>query len=237
MREVGAMACVLLAMVISAGCAETRHVMSVDKSGFLGEELYAKMTPGDESKGEFALIWRDDSAISHGVTKVILDPIVMYRQPQHLGGGNTNENAQILMNYFFNKVYLALSKHFEMVDQPGPGTIRFQAAVTDYEQSWVALDMISTVVPQMRVLVELKGLATGKPSFVGGVQMEVKVSDSQTGKVMAAVVDRRVGSKTLTKGTDSWADVKNAMDFWALQGAYRSCQLTKRPDCGEKPKA
>jgi hypothetical protein len=55
MGGVQAMACLLLAMVLSAGCADTRHVMSVDKSGFLGEELYAKMTPGDESKLEAAL--------------------------------------------------------------------------------------------------------------------------------------------------------------------------------------
>jgi hypothetical protein len=74
----------------------------------------------------------------------------------------------MLLNYFYNKAYLALSKNFEMVDKPGPGTLRFQIAVTDYEQSWVALDMISTVVPQLRVVAELKGLATDKPTFVGG---------------------------------------------------------------------
>ena len=50
MRGALAMACLLLALVLSAGCAETRHAMSVDKSGFLGEELYAKMTKGDEDQ-------------------------------------------------------------------------------------------------------------------------------------------------------------------------------------------
>lgn len=237
MRGIGAMASVLLALVISAGCAETRHAMSVDKSGFLGDELYAKMTPGDESQFEAALKWMDQSAITAGhYTKIILDPVVVYRQPHHMGGGNSNENAQILVNYFYNKLYLGLSKHFEIVDQPGPGTVRWQTAVTDYDQSWVALDMISTVVPQLRVVAELKGLATDKPSFVGGAQVEMKVSDSQTGKVIGAAVDRRVGSKTLTKGTDNWADVKNAMDFWALQSDYRGCIVTKKTDC-VKPKS
>jgi hypothetical protein len=235
MSGVQAMACLFLVMAISAGCAETRHVMSVDKSGFLGDELYAKMTPGDESKLEPALRWIDNSALSKDLKKIILDPVVVYRQPQHMGGGNSNENAQILVNYFYNKLYLGLSKHFEIVTQPGPGTVRWQTAVTDYDQSWVALDMISTVVPQLRVVAELKGLATDKPTFVGGAQVEVKVSDSQTGKVIAAVIDRRVGSKTLTKGTDNWADVKNAMDFWALQSDYRGCIMTQKTDC-VKPK-
>jgi hypothetical protein len=83
---------------------------------------------------------------------------------------------------------------------------------------------------------ELKGLATDKPTFVGGVQGEVKVSDSQTGEVLVAVIDRRVGGKALRKGVDNWADVKNAMDFWALQADYRACLVARRSDCGEKPK-
>jgi hypothetical protein len=113
--------------------------------------------------------------------------------------------------------------------------MRWQIALTDYEQSWVALDMVSTVVPQLRIISEIKWLATDKPSFVGGVQAELKISESQTGKVIAAAVDRRVGSKTLSKGTDSWDDVKNAMDFWALQAAYRACRVTHRIEC-VKPK-
>jgi hypothetical protein len=237
MGGVQAMACLLLAMVITTGCAETRHAMSVDKSGFLGDELYAKMTPGDESKLEAALKWIDNSAIGQGkYKKIILDPVVMYRQPEHLGGGNSNENTQMLINYFYSKLYLGLSKNFEMVDKPGPGTMRFQVAITDYEQSWVALDMISTVVPQLRVVAELKGMATDKPTFVGGVQGEVKVSDSETGRVLGAAIDRRVGGKALRKGVDNWADVKNAMDFWALQADYRACIIAGVGNCGEKPK-
>jgi hypothetical protein len=237
MGGVQVMACLLLALVLSAGCAQTRHAMSVDKSGFLGDELYAKMTPGDESKLEAALKWVDNSAVEKGhYKKIILDPIVLYRQPEHLGGGNSNQNTQMLINYFYNKMYLGLSKHFELVDQPGPGTMRIQIALTDYEQSWVALDMISTVVPQLRAVAELKGMATDKPTFVGGVQAEAKVSDSETGRVIGAAIDRRVGGKALRKGVDNWADVKNAMDFWALQADYRACTLAGLGNCGEKPK-
>ena len=188
-------------------------------------------------KLEAALQYEIRSQSRRGIiTKIILDPIVLYRQPQHMGGGNSNENAQMLINYFYNKLYLGMSKHFRDGGKPGPGTMRLQVAITDYEQSWVALDMISTVVPQLRVVAELKGMATGKPTFVGGVQAEVKVSDSETGKVIVAAIDRRVGGKTIRKGIDSWADVKNAMDFWALQAEYRACIVAGLENCGEKPK-
>ena len=78
---------------------------------------------------------------------------------------------------------------------------------------------------------ETRSNPADKPSFAGGVQAEVKISESQTGEVIGAAIDRRVGSKTLTKGTDSWADVKNAMDFWALQSAYRACMITHGIEC------
>ena len=232
------MAFLLLAVVLSVGCAETRHAKSVDKSGFLGEALYAKLTPGNPSVGEPSLRWVDNSAKGHKEGKLILDPVVLYRQPHDVKKeGNTNQDAQELVNYFHSKIYEALSKHFELVNKPGPETFRIQVAVTSYEERWVALDMISTAVPQMLLVSQLKGLATEKPSFVGEAQIEAKVSESLSGKVVAAAIDRRVGGKSLSKGTDSWADVKNAMDYWALQIGYRVCVVSGKGGCGEVPKA
>ena len=228
----------LFGLLLSTGCAETRHATQVDKSGFLGEELYTKMKPGDPEKGEIAaLVWVDPATKgTHPNLKgIILDHVVLYRQPQHMGGGNSNENSQILLNYFYNKLYIDLAKRYELVEKPGPETLRIQIAVTDYEQRWVALDMISTVVPQLRVVGELKGLVTGKPSFVGGVQVEIKITDAQTGKILAAAVDRRVGGKTLSKGTDEWADVKNAFDFWGQMLVYRICVVSGGANCPKKP--
>jgi hypothetical protein len=99
-------------MVMLSACAATRHSTHVDKSGFLGEALYEKMRPGDPSKGESAaLLWVDPHMTGRhpNLKGVILDHIVLYRQPQHLGGGNTNEAAQELLNYFYNKLYVELS--------------------------------------------------------------------------------------------------------------------------------
>jgi len=235
---VRAMALLLLTMVFSVGCAETRHAMSVDKSGFLGEALYGKLKPGDPSVGEPSLRWVDDSAKGHKEGKLILDPVVVYRQPHDVKKeGNTNQDLQELVNYFHSKIYEALSKHFEIVNKPGSQTYRVQIALTAYEERWVALDMISTAVPQMFLISELKGLATEKPSFVGGAQVEVKVTESLTGKVVAAAIDRRVGGKTLSKGTDSWADVKHAMEYWAFQIGYRVCVVSGKSGCGEVHKA
>ena len=241
MRKIyGLISFVAVMMIMLSGCAWTRHATHVDKSGFLGEELYEKLTPGDPSKGEFAALrWVDpnESGIHPNLKRIILDHIVLYRQPQHFGGGESNEASQELLNYFYNKMYTELSKRYEIVDMLGPGTIRIQIAVTDYEQSWVALDMISTVVPQLRAVSTLKMLATEKPAFVGAAQIEFKITEAQTGKIVAAAVDRRVGGKTLGKGFGSWADVQHAFDWWSALTAYRLCVTTGGSNCPEKPKA
>ena len=234
---VRATAFLLLTLVFAVGCAETRHVKSVDKSGFLGEVLYEQLPPGDPSLGEASLRWVDESAKGYKEGKLIVDPVVLYRQPHDVKKeGNPNQDAQELINYFHSKIYEALSKHFEIVNKPGPQTYRVQVALTAYEERWVALDMISTAIPQMYLISELKALVTDKPSFVGQAQAEAKISDSLTGKVVAVAIDRRVGGKTLGKGMSSWADVQHAMDFWALQLAYRTCVVAGKTDCGELPK-
>jgi uncharacterized protein DUF3313 len=240
MRKIYGLLTLVTVMIIVSGCAATRHATHVDKSGFLGEDLYEKMRPGDPSKGELAaLLWVDPDMIGRhpNLKGVILDHVVLYRQPQHLGGGNSNEAAQELLNYFYNKLYVDLANRYELVDNPGPETVRIQIAVTDYEQSWVALDMISTVVPQLRAISKLKELATEKPAFVGAAQIEVKLSEARTGKIVAAAIDRRVGGKTITKGLDDWADVKHAFDWWSELMVHRLCVVSGGSNCPEKPKA
>ena len=84
--------------------------------------------------------------------------------------------------------------------QPGPHTLRIQVALTKLEESHVVLDVISTVPAPMNVLAletRLQGLVTGKPSFVGEASIESRIRDAQTGEVLGAVVNRRVGGKAL----------------------------------------
>ena len=116
------------------------------------------------------------------------------------------------------------------------GTLRFQVSLSDAESRWVALDTISNVVPQLRAIGELKGFVTGKPTFVGAALAEYKLVDTETGRVIGAGYDRRVGGRALSKGFDKWADVTNAMDFWRDEMKYRFCVQSGKPNC-TKPKA
>ena len=143
-----------------------------------------------------------------------------------------DQHLQGLVNYFHSAVYEHLSKSYEMVSIPGPGVIRVSVAFTRLGDRNVTLDTVSTYVPQMRLLSELKSVATGKPAFVGEASMEAKLTDGASGQVLGAAVDTRVGGKTI-KNMDDWADVKKAIDHWAELLAGRLCTLRGDSDCGK----
>ncbi|MNR46593.1 hypothetical protein D3C85_1655870 [compost metagenome] len=78
---------------------------------------------------------------------------------------------------------------------------------------------------------------TGKPPFTGQVTIEGKIDDARTGEVIAAEIDRRVGSRRPIIGLfesstyDSWSDVNAAGLYWAERLRYRLCERRGASDC------
>jgi hypothetical protein len=79
-------------------------------------------------------------------------------------------------------------------------------------------------------------MATGVSAFTGSASAELKVTDSTTGMLLVAAVDRRGGTKSLSGMTNSWNDVEEAYRFWAEKLRCRLCQWRGGMDCVE-PKA
>ena len=76
------------------------------------------------------------------------------------------------------------------------------------------LRSVSVVVPQARVLNVLKYAATGTYAFVGSATAEAKVTDSQTGELLAAWADQRFGGVSV-KNVTVWqqGDAENANEL------------------------
>jgi hypothetical protein len=103
----------------------------------------------------------------------------------------------MLVNFFQQALRDELSKKFEVVDQAGPGVMRLQVAITDVSAATPGIRTISLVIPQARTLNTLKYAATGSYAFVGGAQVEGKLTDAVTGQVLAEAVDKRIGGGSL----------------------------------------
>jgi hypothetical protein len=242
MKWLHGMLLITLALSIS-GCAATKQARTVERLGFL-KDLYPRMTEGDEHAGESLLIYKNPKVPDippNSYTKIMLDPVLFFRGPQSKMQGISQHQAQLMADTFYAVIYQEVSKDYEMVDKPGPSTLRVQVAMTHLEESWPMLDVVSSIPAPMNALAAgslLKNVATGKPAFKGEAVIEAKVMDAQTGEVLRAIVDRRVGTKRLhAESFNSWSDVYESLRYWAENGRYQLCKARGLlTDC-PKPRA
>jgi hypothetical protein len=212
-----------------AGCAASQQARNVEESGFLGED-YALLREGEE--GEALLTYVDPDAPWRTYEKIKLDPVTIWAGEGSAFEDFSEPDRQTLADTFYTLIFEELSHDFQMVDQLGPGVLNVQVAITDAETSNPTLDTISSVVPQALLLSQAKGLVTGKPGFVREASAEVKAKDGETGELVGAAVDRRVGAKSIAGApTDSWEDVREAYRYWARQLRYRLCTERGTAEC------
>ncbi len=216
----------LVVLFFSFSCAATRQAKPPEGDGFLDD--YSKLEKGEP--GVASLEFVNPGTNWKAYDKLIIDPITFWR------GSDVEANlspaeSQTLANYFHARLREELGQDYELVDTPAEGTLRLTATFTRLGGRNVALDTVSTVVPQALVIGTATSLFRDKPSFVGEAALEARVSDSWTGKILGGGVDRRVGGKTI-KAMDSWSDVRSAIDHWARAGRYRLCTLREGSDAG-----
>jgi len=218
--------------IVMIGCSTTEQVQPniVQKaqgasnpvpafSGFLGD--YTLLQPGGKDQALYRYInpatnWSQYNAI-------MIDPVTFWDAQD---SSVSPQDQEFLCDYFYNKLREDLGKYFQIVDQPGPGVMRLQVALTNAEAATPVLRTVSVVVPQARLLSRVKQLATGTFSFVGGARAEAKLTDSVTGQILAEALDNRVGGNSLqTAATWQWGDTERVMDKWCSTTADRLNQL------------
>jgi Protein of unknown function (DUF3313) len=238
-RIVGLLAvCLLLG---AGGCAATQEAKSVEKSGFLGD--YSMLKEGQRStfkeslKDQALWIYKNPAADWRKYTKIQLDPVTVWvNQKDSQLKDVSVEDRQRLAALLWSKLDESFRKDYQMAYEPGPDVIRIQAAITEAESSNAVLDTVTSVIPQTRLLSGMKSLATGVSLFTGSSSVELKITESETGTLLVAAVDRRGGTKSLSGVTNSWNDVEEAYRFWAEKVRYRACQWRGGIHCVE-PKA
>jgi hypothetical protein len=166
---------------------------------------------------------------------MLLEPVTIWGPAAAEQNASRQKDLHDVADLLYALTYENLSKDYDMVSAPGPNTLRIQAAMTRADQSYVVLRAVSTIPAPMNVLALgtlLKDLGTGKPLFVGEASIEMKISDSETGEILAASADRRVGKRHLdSKSFDSWDDVHKTLAFWAQQLRYRLCKERGESTC------
>ncbi len=182
-------------------------------SGFLGND-YSLLTPPAEGSDQKAMLRYVNPNVNwSSYNRLLIAPVTFWAPDD---SKISAADQQTLCNYAYNEFVKVLGKNFILANQPGPGVMKISLALTDATTATPGLRSISVVVPQARALSAIKMLATGSYAFVGSAQGAFKANDSDSGQLLAAAVDERVGGTSVKNVTVfKWGDTENAIDYWA----------------------
>ncbi|HVU27074.1 MAG TPA: DUF3313 domain-containing protein [Verrucomicrobiae bacterium] len=215
----------LLAFVLLLGlsaCSTTSEMRGVDESGFLKD--YSQLKPDADAK----LVYVRPEVDWNKYNAVYIEPIELWQSddPKSKLGRLDQADKQMLVSYFYTALIDNLGKDFHLVNQVGPEVLVIHVAITEAKKSRPVANLASTVVPYGIALSMADKVVFGKGVGVGEAQVEGEFLDGQTGERLAAVVDRRVGTKALRSKFDgTWGDVKQAMDYWSAHLDQHMAQM------------
>ena len=217
-------------LVIAALCAcagpKTERAQRIDVYGYLGDyTMFQKGAPG-----RALYVYRKPDVDFSDYKKVLLDPVIFYwKHTNRLE--EVPEDAQILTDKLNRLLRKELSEYYQMVSAPEKNTMRMTVALTDVKKTSTYLGAGYLALASKK----LSETALDTPALVGEASVEIKITDAASGEMLAAVVDRRLGSGKIEKSVSSWEDVYNIFDFWADMMGYRLCREFGRKDC-KRPK-
>lgn len=221
-----------LLIALLTGCSTTMQARDVQSSRFLGEYRSLLQT-GPE--GGALLVYTKPTANWSAYKKVVLKPVIVWDGLSSKLDHQQRHQLKRLAGSFKDQLHMKLSKDYEVVEQSTAGVMVIEVALTDAEESWVVPAFLAKTVPQVQPASMLWTLGSGKGPFAGEITAEFKIHDAQTGELLAAGIDRRVGGRTPIDGEilNSWGDVKNSLEFWTDAAAYRLCVLRSGAGCVE----
>jgi len=162
-------------------------------------------------------------------TKVLVEPVLISKDGQL--DKDELENYQKLANNAFVYLTQELEKDYRIVRAPEPGALRVQMAIVDADSSKPVRNTLSTFVPVGMALSLVKYTAVGKQSGVGEITAQMKITDAQTGELLGAAADRRVGGKELSKLWSSWHNADDALQYWAKRLSFSLCEMRGGANC------
>ena len=206
-------------LVITTACSTTQQVAVRENPticAFLGDNC-TELTKGSE--GQFGLRWVNPQANLTQYNKVIVNVVGFFGSDVKKVPPKDQETLTAL---FQKELVEALSKRFEVVEEPGPGVMRLQVALLDAEAATPGLRTISMVIPQARLLSTISRGITGKYPFTGGSEAAGKITDSVSGEILGIAADRRIGGGSIrTAGQWQWGDAENVIKEWSQMAADR----------------
>jgi hypothetical protein len=218
----------------SAGCGiirptRGRHFEEAQHSGFLGDYSQLKEREGYSAQE----VYIDPKAAWSHYNAIYLESATLWVKDD--SKQIDPKDQKMLTDLLYKSMSEKLGEKFKLVNATGPGVIKVRMALTEAQGARVALNTVTTVVPQLRTVSAIAGLGTDTAALVGAASAEFEATDGITNERLAAAVDSRAGTKGILRMLSKWADVEaicdhwgeRARDFFEKQGVQQKVQQKK----------
>ena len=219
LRRLALLALAAGAALTFSGCGASHQARSMEiKDSLLINPAILEKGTDDQALYRYA----NPKADVKSYSKIMIDPVLMSKSTD-LDASDT-ENYQKLVNNAYVFLNDELKKDYVIVRAPEPGALRIQLAIIAADSSKPVRNLLGTVFPIGVAISAVKYSATGKPSAVGEITAELKITDAATGELLAAAVDKRVGGMNIKGTWDTWMTADDALHYWAKKVAFVLCQ-------------
>jgi hypothetical protein len=221
------LATALCGTLLLAACESTRRAAApAQPSGFLSPDIIARLQPTETGVRSYI----NPAVDFRRYTRVLVEPVQLWVDPSTTR--LSAEQRQLVANAFYTALRDELGRDVELVERPGPGTMVVTTAITTVRGGGnPVLSSVSTFVPATRLAREGAAALTGADPLTGGAAGEVRVTDAQTGDLLAAGIDARDATAGARVRTSRWDDVVVVSRYWARLMSHRLCRLQQRANC------
>jgi len=204
-------------LLMLVGCGSGYHARDMELRTTLVNPSILEKGTGDEALYRYI----NKKVDVHKYTKVLLDPVMITKEGKL--DAETMANYQKLADNAYSLLAAELGKDYTLVKSPEAGCMRLQLGILDADPSSPVRNVLSSLTPIGMVVNLVTYSSTGKPSGVGEISMEMKVTDAMSGELLGAVADRRVGGENPDSVVDTWADANAGLEWWAKRTRFFLC--------------
>ena len=126
---------VLATLVALSACGSDPP--AIETRGFLGDYSQLEKGRGDQAQ----LVYINPEAHFARYDKILLDPVVVWSGEQAATSDASEDELQDLADYLGAALREQLQLEFELVESPGPGTMRLRSAITAVRESDASIEV------------------------------------------------------------------------------------------------
>jgi len=208
--------------LLTVGCA-SNYMSPDDYSGYLSS--YEGLEEVETESGGETLRWISEKISSQNYHSVIVDKTVLYPEPQ----ANEQVSDRLLRQFSWTVgkiIENAAADSFKVVTEPGEGVLRIKPAITGVVHGMEGMKPIE-ILPIAMVLGLGKAVFGTRDRDVA-IFLEVAVTDSQTGELLATAVRKGEGEQLENdKEKLSMVHLEELVANWKVDAASVFKQLVK----------